>query len=787
MNSLRTYVKILSFAVICTVLFFAGTLAVHAENIDPDNDDSQYAQLRSDDSQINFEPNSGGVTISDSGTNGNAWGENTGWINTNPGGGDVDLVCSGDTGTFAGYWWGQNAGWINLAPTNAGLTLTAGGELDGDIWSQNFGWIKFDCGSADSCVKTDFVCQEDTNTTTNTGSKTAQCDLDTNASVVTPGEPITLSWSTNILDGQYTDAIINPLGTVDPEDGYIVAYISKTTTFNATFEGNFVSGSATCSVTVEVDEGEIPPEPPVFIDGCTDEKAENYNPDATNNDGLCTYNPDEVYGCLDIEARNYNPDATVTNNSCAYSPVEPPNPPEPPVTATYGCIDPDASNYNTDATDDDGTCRYVYGESNETDIDIEPGQLRLAETRHRINVNNTESFAISILRTSGNDGVRTATLRFIDGTAMRGTHYETLAEYQLRWKDGEDDSRRIIVQLTDIDYDTRTKNFTIELLGEDGVVIERYNEAQVTLIQSGGKPINIPLITSIASLIALATSAATLPFRIQNILLAIPGYRRRHRPWGTVYDAKTKQPLDPAYVQLFNEQGEEVASSITDLDGRYGFLVEPGTYYLKAGKTNYTFPSNKLQGQHKDNLYTNLYFGEQVFVDSEGQVIKKDIPMDATGDDWNEEAKRSMNVAQFFSRHDGIAHRIIDALFIIGLGLSIYSAIAQPVWYNIAILAVYAVFIIITLIGLSVRSYGKITSTSGEPLAGALIRVYNAHLNKEIAHKIVGENGRYYMLVQKGEYYLTVEVPTGPDEYKHIHTSDSFKVSNGIIKKDIQV
>jgi len=56
------------------------------------------------------------------------------------------------------------------------------------------------------------------------------------------------------------------------------------------------------------------------IIGCTDPTANNYNPDATSDDGSCTYESTDVYGCTDSEALNYNPDATITDGSCEYDP-----------------------------------------------------------------------------------------------------------------------------------------------------------------------------------------------------------------------------------------------------------------------------------------------------------------------------------------------------------------------------------------------------------------------------------------------------------------------------------
>ncbi len=54
--------------------------------------------------------------------------------------------------------------------------------------------------------------------------------------------------------------------------------------------------------------------------GCTDSDAENYNPEATADDGSCTY--EVVLGCTDLEAINYNPEATLLDNTCMYAHTE---------------------------------------------------------------------------------------------------------------------------------------------------------------------------------------------------------------------------------------------------------------------------------------------------------------------------------------------------------------------------------------------------------------------------------------------------------------------------------
>ena len=57
---------------------------------------------------------------------------------------------------------------------------------------------------------------------------------------------------------------------------------------------------------------------------------------------------------MDSEANNYNSDATEDDGSCEYDPD-----PEEPVP---GCMDPEASNYDSNATEEDGSCEYEKSE-----------------------------------------------------------------------------------------------------------------------------------------------------------------------------------------------------------------------------------------------------------------------------------------------------------------------------------------------------------------------------------------------------------------------------------------
>jgi len=280
-----------------------------------------------------------------------------------------------------------------------------------------------------------------------------------------------------------------------------------------------------------------------------------------------------------------------------------------------------------------------------------------------------------------------------------------------------------------------------------------------------------------------------IPFRLWGLLLAAFGLKKRSRPWGTVYDSVTKQPLDPAYVVLQNEKGEEVGTSITDLDGRYGFLLAPGTYTLVANKTNYVFPSKKLAGQTSDILYSDLYFGEPITALEAGGVLTKNIPLDPVNFDWNEFAKSQQNISRFYSKRDLIKKRITDGAFSAGFAVAVVAFWAAPAPYNVAIFSLYVVMLLLRIFGAKKKAFSSVIDGATQtPLAFAIVRIYLAGLvgtEQELLHKVTDRLGRFYALVPPGDYYLTVEKKNQDESYTLVHKSEVFSAKNGVIENHL--
>jgi sugar lactone lactonase YvrE len=277
-----------------------------------------------------------------------------------------------------------------------------------------------------------------------------------------------------------------------------------------------------------------------------------------------------------------------------------------------------------------------------------------------------------------------------------------------------------------------------------------------------------------------------LPAKLFGLLLGALGIRRKQRPWGTVYDSITKRPLDPVYVSLINsETGKEVSGAITDIDGRYGFLVLPGKYRIEAKKTNYIEPSVKMKGKLFDEVYSDLYFGEDINVTEEGQIISKNIPMDSLSFDWNEFAKTKMNVNKFIRQRDITWAKISGIIFFIGAIVAAIALIAAPAPYNYIIAGLYVLAYILNYIVFKNKKSGTLTEKStGAPLSFAIVKIFREGEDIPLTKKIADKFGAYYALVPKGKYYIEIDKKEGDEKYDKVFKTEVIDANNGLINMD---
>ncbi len=613
------------------------------------------------------------------------------------------------------------------------------------------------------------------------------------------------------------------------------------------------------------------------VSGCTDSSANNYNSEATVDDGSCEYTPPiinvEVSGCTDTEAINYNSKATINDGSCRYAP--PSNVSN--FTAVYDSSEKRVALSWQNPADfsvirivklvgrvpiepDDGTLVYEGRGESARDAAVEEGTtvFYTAFVKNNRGAYSSGAVASAVITSEKNDDeedgddgaftggdpfsflpVSTSSVFWVNEQAGWLIKFIQPAvgekSFDVNMRVSIHGNRQLVIEMnfnalpkvlktigvTIADPDDSAKTFsfllradesepvyraTIEPLPKEGIypiyiylidyknqTIERI-QGELLVAGAAGAADN-PFAAFVSEVAAPAAAAAGIAFGLWPTISDFFSYiirffgfafgrRRRGKPWGTVYDSVTKRPLDPAYVAV-EQKGKEVTGAITDIDGRFGFLLPPGAYILKANKTHYKFPSDNLAGRTGDELYDNLYFGGQVDTAGE-EVLNLNIPMDPLEFDWNEFAKTKTDFFRFYSKRELVKNRLYSFFFKLGFVSATLIMLATPSKLNLFLFALYVALYLVNTYWRS-RYRPHTVSRGGEPLSFAIIRLYLAGGEQQIKNVVADQYGRFYVLVRPGKYYYTVEEKIADGSYLKIYQSDPIELKRGVFGKDIVV
>jgi hypothetical protein len=171
-----------------------------------------------------------------------------------------------------------------------------------------------------------------------------------------------------------------------------------------------------------------------------------------------------------------------------------------------------------------------------------------------------------------------------------------------------------------------------------------------------------------------------------------------------------------------------------------------------------------------------------------GGVIVRDIPLEPTDFDWNEEQKYAHDLYQFFSRVDRPLAYLSFALVPTGFLTSLWSVIVSPVPINIAFVAAYFLLGLLFMGGLGPRLYGFVKTRVGTPLPFARLEAHRPGSPVIAGCAIADHFGRYYLLLPKGDFVLTIVLSRGEPgdativDEREIHTRGYY--SRDVVIKD---
>ncbi len=292
--------------------------------------------------------------------------------------------------------------------------------------------------------------------------------------------------------------------------------------------------------------------------------------------------------------------------------------------------------------------------------------------------------------------------------------------------------------------------------------------------------LHIPVISKIPS----------FPYTILRWLLEGTGLFSRANNWSVVYDAKTKLPIDPAYVTVRNTLGVEVSSMITDLNGRFALILPRGTYIIKAEKTNYVFPALSLKNAATDGKYTGLYYGGTINVADSERSVAIAIPMDPVGEDWNQSEKIRKSIFSYFKSDADTAGAQVLYL---GIGAVLvgmrYFLYREALYAHLGLSYIGIALLIAAWNAFQPTYYTHsvvVDRRTNMPLPFARITIYTAQHN-QIARKVATLEGQFTCLVPNGKYYVQIEKRDSTGAYSLAHTSRVFAVHNGAVGQRFSV
>lgn len=209
--------------------------------------------------------------------------------------------------------------------------------------------------------------------------------------------------------------------------------------------------------------------------------------------------------------------------------------------------------------------------------------------------------------------------------------------------------------------------------------------------------------------------------------------RKTQKGWGVIFDTELKTPVVFASVKVFS-QNAFLKEQITDVDGRYGFVLDQGEYRLEVHHPDYKTIAKVIKLDLKEGLIgTDIGLQKPQNADGKIKLISS----------WREIVKQNLLALN-------------SLLVIFGFILSIVITILSPSWFNFAVIGFYILqFILIFLLQIRKRNWGFIfDDQSQQRIMGAFVRLFDPEAKRQLEVKLTDQKGRYNFNLKPGSYEI---------------------------------
>ncbi len=282
--------------------------------------------------------------------------------------------------------------------------------------------------------------------------------------------------------------------------------------------------------------------------------------------------------------------------------------------------------------------------------------------------------------------------------------------------------------------------------------------------------VNTGMLTTLTALLLarpLLTTALTattiIPYLLYWLLqfLQALGMRKKAKPWGVVFNSQTGQPISFAVVRIYEKQYNRMLQrSVSDREGRYGFLAKPGEYYIVASKSGYTFPpKQKVAG-----FYEKIYLGASFKIETKDQSIVFNIPLEPVTAN-----ALAINIWVWLVRINKFLQKLRIPLLVAGFLFALFMCISNyHIIYLLSLLLYLLIGVLEYLRTLKARPYGVVSDIFNHPLDMAMVRIYKKSNNQLVETDVTDSVGRFRFMVNPGIYYLTAAKPGYLDFKSHL-------------------
>jgi len=287
---------------------------------------------------------------------------------------------------------------------------------------------------------------------------------------------------------------------------------------------------------------------------------------------------------------------------------------------------------------------------------------------------------------------------------------------------------------------------------------ETVNKANTAVVTTTALILLAPVLAN--ALISFSTLLPQLLYWLIQILQAL-GIRKKAKPWGVVFNAETGQPISLAIVRIYEiKYNRLLERAVTDNQGRYGFLVKPGEFYITCSKAGFVFPAK----EKKSTFYEKIYTGGNFKIAGKDQSIAFNIPLDPTAG-----SRQMINFWIVVIRINKLLQKIRIPLLAIGIVFALIMLIISFNILYILSLIFYALIGTLEILrGKNARPYGVVTDVYSHPIPLAIVRIFKKNNNLLVETDVSDSLGRFKFLVPPGIYYITATKPNYIDFKSHL-------------------